>query len=246
MKILSIDIETTPNLAHVWGLWQQNVGLPQLIESTEMMCFAAKWLNGSKVYFYSTFHDGKDVMLKAAHDLLSEADAVMHFNGKSFDVPHLNREFVEHGMLPPEPFKQIDLLLAARKAFKFPSNKLQYISTALGLEGKVQHSGHSLWIKCMAGDEKAWAQMRKYNKQDVVLLEQLHEKLLPWIKSYPNVALFDDQVNGCPKCGSTHRQRRGTARTAVSAFPQYQCQTCGSWYRGTARESAVNSAEVSA
>ena len=27
MKILFLDLETSPNLAHVWGLWQQNVAI---------------------------------------------------------------------------------------------------------------------------------------------------------------------------------------------------------------------------
>ena len=43
MKTLTLDIETAPQVAHVWGLWQQNVGLPQLLESGYVMCFAAKW-----------------------------------------------------------------------------------------------------------------------------------------------------------------------------------------------------------
>lgn len=246
MKVLAIDIETTPNLAHVWGLWQQNVGLPQLLESTEMMCFAAKWLGDPKVRFHSTFHDGKEPMVRAAHTLLDEADAVLHFNGKSFDVPHLNREFVEAGIRPPSPYKQIDLMLAAKKAFRFPSNKLQYISTQLGLEGKVQHAGHALWIACMNGDPKAWAQMRKYNRQDVVLLEQLHEKLLPWVDNYPNVALHHDDRGACTRCGSHSVQRRGTVKTAVSTYPRFQCQDCGGWFRGTARETGATSVAVAA
>ncbi len=53
MKILTIDIETSPNLAHVWGLWNQNVGLPQLLEPTQMISFAAKWYETKSVQFYS-------------------------------------------------------------------------------------------------------------------------------------------------------------------------------------------------
>lgn len=244
MKILAIDIETSPNLAHVWGLWQQNVGLPQLLESTEMLCFAAKWIGQSKTMFYSTHWDGKQEMLDAAWTLLDDADAVMHFNGKSFDVPHLNREFVQAGMTPPSPYRQIDLMLAARKTFKFPSNKLQYIAGALNVGSKVQHTGHTLWIKCMAGDDKAWAEMRRYNKQDVLLLEELHTKLLPWIGNYPNAALHNAVKDGCTKCASTNVQRRGTVKTAASEFPQFHCQSCGAWFRGTARVAGASFVEV--
>ncbi len=32
----------------------------------------------------------------------------------------------------------------------------------------------------MEGDDKAWAEMKKYQIQDVNLLVDLYEKLLPW------------------------------------------------------------------
>jgi len=78
-------------------------------------------------------------MIQAAHDLLSEADAVIHYNGNSFDMPWLHTEFLLAGMPPPEPYKNIDLLLAVRKRFRFVSNKLDYVTQAVGLEGKVHH-----------------------------------------------------------------------------------------------------------
>lgn len=245
MKLLHIDIETSPNLAHVWGLWQQNVGLSQIVESTEMMCFAAKWQGARRVEFFSSFHNGKADMVGAAHELLDSADAVCHYYGKRFDIPHLNREFVEAGMTPPSPYKQIDLKQQVARRFKFPSNKLQYVSTALGLEGKVQHSGHSLWVRCMAGDEKAWAQMRKYNKQDVVLLEQMYNRLLPWLTGLPNVALHTAaDTDVCPKCGSCDLQRRGFETTSVGRFQRFQCQGCGGWSRSGKAAARVDVREV--
>lgn len=53
MKILLLDIETSPNVAHVWGLWQQNVGTNQLLEASEVMCWAAKWYGEKDVAFMS-------------------------------------------------------------------------------------------------------------------------------------------------------------------------------------------------
>lgn len=245
MKILCIDIETTPNLAHVWGLWQQNVGLNQLIEPTEMMCFAAKWVGKPKMTFRSTYHDGRLAMVAEAHHLLNEADVVMHFNGKRFDVPHLNREFLETGLVPPSPYKQIDLLQVARKQFKFPSNKLAYVSKALGLKGKTAHEGHELWIKCMAGDEDAWRKMKIYNKQDVRLLEQMYEILQPWIPGHPNAGLYVDSAEDlCPACGSASLNPQGFAITATSRFQRWQCGDCGKWSRSGKRIGAVDIREV--
>jgi len=76
LRLLTLDIETSPNLAHVWGLFKQNIGLNQLMESGQVISFAAKWHGDKKVLFYSDHHNGHDVMVQAAHDLLSEADAV--------------------------------------------------------------------------------------------------------------------------------------------------------------------------
>lgn len=234
MKTLLIDIETTPNLAHVWSLWQQNVGLSQLLESAELLCFAAKWHGAKRVEFASQFHDGKHEMVERAHRLLDEADVVMHYNGTSFDMPHLNREFVQSGMEPPSPYKQVDLLRAVKRRFRFPSNKLDYVLRALDLPGKVGHAGHELWVKCMAGDPKAWNQMRRYNRRDVTALEDLAERLRPWIPGLPNAALYSGEghEDACPGCGSTELEKRGYAYTQTSAFQQYKCKGCGRWCRG--------------
>lgn len=242
MRVLLLDIETSPNLAHVWGLWNNNVSLNQLQASTEMLCFAAKFLGDKGTIFASTHKDGREAMVETAWGLLDMADVVMHYNGRRFDVPHLNREFAEAGMPPPSPFKQIDLLLAVRKNFRFPSNKLQYVSTALGLEGKAKHEGHDLWVKCMAGDAAAWKRMERYNRQDVLLLEQLYEKLLPWVPSLPNRHLYGD--SGCPACGSPDVYGNGYAYTGVSKFRQFRCGGCGSFFRQTARVSGVKLTQV--
>src|SRR5690606_18355258 len=118
-----------------------------------------------------------------------------------FDVPHANREFKQAGLAPPAPFQQLDLLETCRKRFKLPSNKLAYISEWLGLEGKVAHEGHSLWVKCMAGDAKAWRDMKKYNVRDVTVLEEMHDELMPWLVGAPSLPLVD-QLEGdrCPTC----------------------------------------------
>ena len=173
MQILIVDIETRPNLAYVWGLWNQNIGLNQISETGQVISFAAKWHGSKNVIFKSDFHDGHEAMVQSAWELLDKADAVVHYNGKAFDIKHLNREFVVAHMPPPSPHVDIDLLSTVKKSFKFPSNKLQHVATQLELGSKVQHDGFDLWLACMNNEEKAWNIMRKYNKQDVVLTEQL-------------------------------------------------------------------------
>ena len=230
MKILLLDIETAPNIAHVWGLWNQNVGINQIQASSYVMCWAAKWHSDKEVQFDSVFRTSPKRMLKTIYKLVDQADVVVHYNGTKFDMPTLNKEFVIHGMAPPSPYKQVDLLRTARRQFRFPSNKLDYVAKALGLGQKIKHTGHDLWVRCMAKDPEAWGVMEKYNKQDVVLLEKVYDRLLPWIAGHPNHGVYDEPgIPVCPTCGSGHLQRRGFSRSQVNKYARFQCQDCGSW-----------------
>jgi DNA polymerase elongation subunit (family B) len=230
-RMLFLDIETRPNLGYFWRLYDENIGVSQLVNEHQMLCFAAKWYGRDEVEFYSEHEHGQEEMVLQAHRLLDEADVVLHWNGKKFDIPHMNREFVLAGLTPPSTFKQIDLMMVARQRFKFASNKLQHISTALGLDGKFVHEGFELWVKCMAGEPEAWATMKKYNIQDVELLDQIYAILLPWITSHPNVPLYRGKGK-CPNCGSSDLTSNGKSYTSVRTYERFRCEGCGSQMRG--------------
>jgi hypothetical protein len=231
MKLLLLDIENSPHLGYVWGLWQQNVALSQLVSVTHILCYAAKWLDSDEVYFDSLQKSSKKKMLKGIHKLIDEADAVIHYNGQRHDMPHLNREFMEVGLNPPSPYKQIDLLITAKRQFKFPSNKLEYIAKALGVGEKMKTSGFELWLGCMRDDKQAWAEMMAYNIQDVLILEKVYYKLQPWIKGHANHSLHSVNTLVCPRCGGTHLHKRGFSYTLASKFQRYQCNACGGWLK---------------
>jgi predicted RNA-binding Zn-ribbon protein involved in translation (DUF1610 family) len=229
MKILLCDIETAPNTVFTWGLFQQNVSLDQIKQPGYILSYAAKWYGEKKIY-YDDVRSGQSEMLEGIYDLLDEADVVIHYNGTSFDIPTLNREFLELGWTPPAPFQQIDLLHTMKKKFRMASNKLDFVSQYLGLGKKAKHAGFETWIGCMNGDEKHWRLMCRYNKQDVVLLELLYNHLKPWISGHPNHALFTDAENFvCPNCGSEHVQKRGLYYTKSFTYQRFQCQDCGTW-----------------
>ena len=42
VRLLVLDVETRPNLAYVWKIWDENIGINQIEESTEVICWAAK------------------------------------------------------------------------------------------------------------------------------------------------------------------------------------------------------------
>lgn len=100
-RILFLDIETKPAIAYVWRLYDENVGLEQLIEAGGVICFGAQWLGEKETIFFSEWEHGRDAMIQAAHALLTEADAVVTYNGDKFDLPKLLGEFVLLGLAPP-------------------------------------------------------------------------------------------------------------------------------------------------
>lgn len=228
MKILILDIETAPSLAYVWKLWDENIPLDRLISSGYLLCYAAKWHKKKEVIF----KDKRDSdMHQSIHDLMSEADAIVHYNGNRFDIPILNKELLMQGMSPPSPAKQIDLFQVVKSKFKFTSNRLDHVTQELGLGGKSGHSGFKTWIGAMNDDEKAWNSMRKYNIQDIKITEKLYNRLLPWIEGHPNHNLYEG--NGCPSCGKDTLIRRGLARTPTRLFQRWHCKSCGRWCRSS-------------
>ena len=229
MKTLLLDIETAPHKVYCWGLFDQNIGLTQIVEPGYTLCWAAKWLGSKEMTFLK--HTDKR-MLPVMQQLLEDADAVVHYNGTRFDMPTLNGEFIINGLARPSPYKQIDLLRTARRQFRLASNKLDYVATHLGLRNKEAHKGMALWTECMAGDAKAWRQMEKYNRRDVTLLEEVYKKLLPWIDGHPNQNMYGKLLHpGCTKCGSPKLQKRGFSHTSTVIYQRLRCMKCGSWMR---------------
>jgi DNA polymerase elongation subunit (family B) len=230
MKILLLDIETSPNIAYVWGLFKENIPLARLLETGKILCYTAKWYGDDKEFFDSIYHSSSKQMFKGIHQLLDEADVVVHYNGTDFDIPNLNRGFIELKMSPPSPYKQVDLLKVVRKHFKFTSNKMQHVSEQLGT-GSKREVDFGVWTGCMNNDKKSWETMREYNIEDVLILEKMYSRLLPWITNHPNTGLYQENGEVCPNCGSVHYVKRGFAYTTTGRYQRYHCKDCWSWFR---------------
>lgn len=233
IKILVFDIETAPNEGYTWGKYEQNV--IQFTHNWYMLCFAAKWLNQKKVYtaklpdfkLYKREKDNDREVVKALWHLLDEADVVVAHNGNKFDIKKSNARFAYHGLPPPSSYASIDTLLVAKRYFKFDSNHLTDLGTFFKIGNKLHHEGFSLWTKCMAGNKRAWRKMIKYNIQDIILLEKLYLKLLPWITNHPNRALYDCKPNACPNCGQTNLIKNGLYYTRIQTYQRWRCKDCG-------------------
>lgn len=234
-KVLFYDVETRPNLGYIWGKYEQNV--IEYVEEFSMLCFAYKWQHEKTTHvvglpdfaLYKKDPTNDSELIKALHKLFDEADVVIAHNGDQFDQKITNARTIVNGILPPSPYKQIDTKKVAKRYFRFNSNKLDDLGAILGLGRKIQTGGFSLWLGCMRGDPQAWAKMMRYNKQDVVLLEKVYYKMLPWIENHPGMNVLLDKPEACPNCGKGPLHARGYRITTVSKYQRYQCQNCGHW-----------------
>lgn len=240
VKTTILDIETASIQAYVWGLWQQNVGLNMIKEDWRILSVATKQLGDPEVtYLEARQANQEKKLLRKLWHTLNDSDIVVAHNGKKFDIKKINARLIAHGFGPYSPVKIVDTLLEVRKVAAFTSNKLEYLTDLLTSEKKLKHSkfpGFELWRQCLANNPEAWAEMKEYNIQDIVSLEELYIKLRPWMAEHPNLGNFEqgdeESTPVCPKCGGKHMHKRGIQRTQVGQYQRYQCKDCGGWSRG--------------
>lgn len=235
-KILIFDIETTPIKAWVWSRWKQNIYLDQTISEWFCLSWSAKWLFDSEIHSArltseEVLKEDDNRIINQIWKLIDEADIVVAHNGLAFDEKKLNARFLLNGLPPASPYQTIDTKLIAAKQFGFSSNKLDALAGYFGLKAKMD-TDFELWAACMNGDEEALSYMEEYNRQDVVLLEEVYLRLRPWIKSHPNVGLyFESDVPVCSSCGSEHLTvvSKGYP-TQTGIYDTYRCD-CGALSR---------------
>ncbi len=238
LKVLILDIENAPMMSYHWGVWKQNIGQPMRVDGDRsyMMSIAMKWLHEEEIHYFETRTEDDSELVGKTLEFLDEADIVIAHNGKAFDIKKINAYAIMNGLNPPSPYRQIDTLIEARKHFMFERNTLAHVAKALNCTDKLSHGqfqGFTLWAECMKGNEDAWAEMKKYNIQDILTLEEVYIKMRPYIKSHPNVVTTAGSPGKrCTTCGSHNLTSNGFSVTNVSQFERFKCDDCGSFSRG--------------
>jgi DNA polymerase elongation subunit (family B) len=238
-RIAMFDIETAPSLGYFWGkLWETDI--IEVYQPWYMLCFSWKWYGKDKIHTcalpdYKTFKKDKmddRELIAAIWKVFDEADILVAHNGDRFDIRKTYARFAQLGMPPPSPAKQIDTYKEAKRWFDFESNRLNTIARLLGVGTKIATTGFALWKRIMtSNDTKAWGLMRRYNRQDVTLLEGVYKKLLPFMRNHPNLTVYDNRP-ACPKCLSIHIQKRGYHFSQRRKYQRYLCQACHGWFQG--------------
>jgi DNA polymerase elongation subunit (family B) len=191
VKVLVFDIETLPGVGYFWGRWNTNIAEKQIIKSSCVLGWSAKWLFEDEMY--SSFLTPKEVekrddsrIMKNLWNMLEEADIVIAHNGVKFDMKIVTGRFFLHGMAPHSSVKMIDTLKHLRSKMKLESNRLDSVAKALGLKGKIE-TDFELWKSCDEGDKQAIHDMMVYCEQDVRVLEDVYFAMRPYIKPHPNM-----------------------------------------------------------
>lgn len=232
-KVLIIDIETTPLQAHTWHTGKQRIGYQQIINEWFMLSFACKWLFDSKIHGSvltpeEAINKDDSRLAREFWKFLDQADVIIGHNAQNFDIPKAQTRFLMNKLAPPSPFRIIDTLLVARKNFRFSSNKLDYISDLM-LNDRKLHTDFDLWLRCLEGDAPSLEAMLTYNKKDVLLGEEAYVFLRPYIKSHPNMAIYQESHEpSCPTCGSANIDECGHYTTSVNRYLAFRCKDCGS------------------
>lgn len=237
-KILIFDIETLPIIAATWSVWNVNVQPVNILQDWSLLSYSYKWLvdeyvDGDILTSLEAQKRDDSRLTLGIWEILDEADIVIGFNSIKFDERKLNAKFLEHGLGKPSPYKSIDLYQTAKKMFANTFNGMDWVNKVAGVDRKLQNAGMSLWISCHNGDGAALDTMMEYNIVDTEITEQLYVRLLEWIPSHPNMALYyDNNTPTCHKCASTNLQLSDKKHyTSASVFDLYLCTECDSYSR---------------
>jgi hypothetical protein len=235
-RILIWDIETAPGIAYFWGKkWDARI--PRIIQHGYLLSVSYRWVGDDEVHFIRKAKgrtDNDKALTLAIWRLLDEADAAIAHNGDKFDMKEVHTRFLKHGLGAPSPTIQIDTLKIARQNFNLPSNRLNDLAVFLGLEGKASNTGFDTWLGCMNDDPQAWDIMENYNKQDIVVLENVYYALRPYMNLPGKTGnKFNAQqwygYYTCTNCGSPNTRVRKEYRTRAGWRHATQCQDCGGW-----------------
>lgn len=238
-SVILLDIETSPLVGFTWGTYDTNV--LKVLQSSQIMSVAWKDLNAKRcnckaLIDYPGYKAGKlddEKLVREIWGVLDKADVVIAHYGDGFDLKKLNARFAYYGLNAPSAYKSIDTKKVSKKYFIFDNNKLDSLGSYFKIGNKLTTSGFSLWTDCIDGKPEAWSRMKKYNQQDVILLEKVYLRLRPFMSGHPNLNAITETVGcSCPSCQSKSLTKRGFSFTRVSKKQRYQCNDCGSWCSG--------------
>src|SRR3990167_484837 len=239
------DIETFPMICLSWQSYKID-SVIKVLQETRVISVAWKKVGEDVVHSralpdFSGYKPGlfnlddRPLIKFISEEILGKADITVAHNGKKFDLALTYGRMFVHGMKPPPQSYLIDTKNGASSTFRLDKNNLEFISELTGGKPKVEHEGIGLWIKCAEGDMNAWNRMKRYNRNDVAILEPIYIRMKPWMpRKFPNANLVNNTITHCrvPGCGGDEFIKDGFGFNGVSRYQKLRCKKCGAPNRG--------------
>lgn len=245
IKRLFYDIETGYYKTPVFQAWKQFVKPENLEGDKKIICISYKWQGEDKVHTlrWDSKQDDR-ALIKKFIEIIGKADEIVAHNGDRFDIKELRTRALLHGLMMFPKYRSIDTLQKSRKFFRFPSNSLKYLGIRLDVSRKLDNVGLDLWRRCQEGwsnedasiNEKPVRQIKSealhemitYCEQDVVVLEDVFNVMMPWIDHNTNYSVLNGGEKwGCPECASEKVQLSHTDTTPMGYIKRHmKCNNC--------------------
>lgn len=164
--------------------------------------------------------------------ILNQADIIVGHYSTRFDYPYIQTRLLYHNLPPLSPIPHIDTWRVARYGMKMNSNRLDALAKFLEVKDSKTAVAGNHWVKAMAGDKKALKYVIEHNKLDVLVLEQVYNKIKPIMTNHPNVNIVSEKADSCPVCGVAKLQRRGYSIARTARTPKFFCTGCKAWSKG--------------
>lgn len=233
IKRLFWDVETSPNIMFSWRAgFKINLDPDNIIKERAIICICYKWEDSETVHSLQWDNGDDQEMIVEFSDVANKADELVAHNGDKFDLRWFNGRNLLLDLPPVPEYKTIDTCRIARQKFYLNSYRLDYLAKMLLGEGKIK-TEFGLWKQiCLDNDASAMAEMVKYCKQDVALLERVYKKLSSYVKpkTHAGVSMGLGRWT-CPRCGSERIKKSKTKITAMGMKQhQFKCRDCGKYY----------------
>lgn len=173
--------------------------------------------------------DDKKLLIQASK-LFNEADLVVGHFASVFDRRFIQGRLLIQGLPPIAPTKLRDTCMIARSVANYSSNRLKHLAKILNLKHtKLENGWPNAWFQVMRGNTEALKGLADYCKGDVLALEDLYKRLLPFDNAHPR--MIEDRAK-CATCGGKV-EYRGFAFANQNRYRRYICTDCGRWGRET-------------
>lgn len=239
-KRLYFDLETSPNIGFFWSAgYKLNIGYENIIKERAIICVCYKWEGEKQVYSLTWNKNQSDKkLLEEFIKVANQADELVGHNGDAFDLPWVRTRCLFHKIDLFPNYTTIDTLKLARNKFRFNSNRLNYIAQYLGIGKKIK-TEFDLWKDIVLNKSKtALDKMVVYCKQDVKLLEEVHQKLKNHERAKTHYGVVAGKGKGtCPECSSSKINiSKHKILASGTKKVQYQCQDCGKYHEKISHE----------